>query len=119
MKKVGVEFLGIEPNNKKEEGSTSSSLILFPNLKSLIFSDLKEWEEWDGKEGGCVTIMPRLQQLSIRRCPKLKSLPDFLPTTQLKSLWIYGCPILSQRYKRETGEDWPKISQIPLMLIQD
>jgi hypothetical protein len=119
LKKVGVEFLGIEPNNnKKEEGSTSSSLILFPNLKSLNFAFLREWEECDGiegirEEGGGVTIMPRLQELSIYYCPKLKSLPDFLPTTQLKRLSISFCPILSQRYKRETGEDWPKISQIP------
>jgi hypothetical protein len=121
LKKVGVEFLGIEPNNnKKEEGSTSSSLILFPNLKSLDFGYLTEWEEWDREEeGGCVTIMPRLQELSIRRCPKLKSLPDFLPTTQLKRLEISYCSILSQRYKRETGEDWPKISQIPDIQIYD
>jgi hypothetical protein len=138
LKKVGVEFLGIEPNNnKKEEGSTSSSLILFPNLKSLCFWNLEEWEEWDGKEEGedsprrrgrrkrkrsgqkrgGVTIMPRLQELSIDDCPKLKWLPDFLPTTQLKRLFIYGCPILSQRYERETGEDWGKISQIPNIQI--
>ena len=121
LKKVGVEFLGIEPNNnKKEEGSTSSSLILFPNLKSLKFELLMEWEEWEGKEeGGGVTIMPRLQELSIWGCPKLKWLPDFLPTTQLRFLQIFACPILSQRYKRETGEDWPKISQIPDIQIYD
>ncbi|KAL0009141.1 hypothetical protein SO802_010643 [Lithocarpus litseifolius] len=47
MKKVGIEFLGIESNRKKDEekGSTSTS---FPNLDSLIFEDMKEWEEWDG-----------------------------------------------------------------------
>uniref|UniRef100_A0A2N9GYY9 AAA+ ATPase domain-containing protein n=1 Tax=Fagus sylvatica TaxID=28930 RepID=A0A2N9GYY9_FAGSY len=121
-----MNLWAIEPNNnKKEEGSTSSSLILFPNLKSLKFGFLEEWEECDGiegirEEGGGVTIMPRLQELEIWHCPKLKSLPDFLPTTQLKRLEIrYGCPILSQRYKRETGEDWPKISQIPDIQIYD
>ena len=115
-----MNLWAIEPNNnKKEEGSTSSSLILFPNLKSLSLGGLEEWEEWDGKEGGCVTIMPRLQELIIGNCPKLKWLPDFLPTTQLKRLSIFSCPILSQRYERETGEDWPKISQIPDIRIYD
>jgi hypothetical protein len=67
VKKVGVEFLGIESNNKKDKGSTSS-LVLFPNLKSLKFSGLEEWEEWHGmggtreEEEECgVTIMPRLE----------------------------------------------------------
>uniref|UniRef100_A0A7N2LMV1 Uncharacterized protein n=1 Tax=Quercus lobata TaxID=97700 RepID=A0A7N2LMV1_QUELO len=85
MKKVGVEFLGIESNRKKDEekGSTStSSLILFPNLKSLCFEGMDEWEEWDGMgESGVsesVLIMPRLQVLKIDGCPKLKSLPNFL-----------------------------------------
>ena len=46
VKKVGVEFLGIEEANGKN-GSTSP-LVLLPNLKSLQFRNMKEWEEWDG-----------------------------------------------------------------------
>ncbi|XP_050285986.1 putative disease resistance protein RGA3 [Quercus robur] len=141
VKKVGVEFLGIEEesnNNKKkiddEKGSTSSSssssLVLFPNLKSLSFWGLKEWEEWDGiggtmreeeaQESGVaitITIMPRLQSLTISDCPKLKSLPDFLPTTPLKTLKIITSPILSECCKTEIGDQWPKISHIPNILI--
>ena len=82
VKKVGVEFLGIEEesnnNNNKiddEKGSTSSSssssLVLFPNLKSLKFCVMVKWEEWDGiggtmreeeaqESGVTITIMPRL-----------------------------------------------------------
>jgi hypothetical protein len=126
LKKVGVEFLGIESNNnKKDEGSTSSSssLVLFPNLKSLEFENLEEWEEWDGmggtreEEEGGVTIMPRLQNLSIVRCPKLKLLPDFLSTIPLKNLKILECPILDDRCRRQTGEEWSKISHIPTIQI--
>ncbi|XP_030952818.1 putative disease resistance protein RGA3 isoform X1 [Quercus lobata] len=138
VKKVGVEFLGIEEefnNNKKiddEKGSTSSSssssLVLFPNLKSLSFYHLKEWEEWDGiggtlreeeaqESGVTITIMPRLQELRISRCPKLKSLPDFLPTTPLKTLHILRSPILSECCKTEIGDQWPKISHIPNISI--
>ena len=135
VKKVGFEFLGIEEesnnNNKKkideEKGSTSSSLsplVLFPNLKSLSFWRLKEWEEWDGirgtmreeeaqDSGVTITIMPCLQDLSINDCPKLKSLPDFLPTTPLKTLRIQRSLILSECCKAEIGDQWPKISHIP------
>ncbi|XP_050285946.1 putative disease resistance protein RGA3 isoform X2 [Quercus robur] len=137
VKKVGFEFLGIEEsnNNKKkideEKGSTSSSLsslVLFPNLKSLSFWRLKEWEEWDGiggtmreeeaqESGVTITIMPRLQELRIHNCPKLKSLPDFLPTTPLKNLDIEYSPILSECCKTDIGDQWPKISHIPNILI--
>ncbi|XP_030969176.1 putative disease resistance protein RGA3 [Quercus lobata] len=93
MKKVGVEFLGIESNGKKdEEKGSTSSLILFPNLKSLYFWGMEEWEEWDGMgESGVsesVLIMPRLQVLKIQYCPELKSLPNYLEKTSLKDLSV-------------------------------
>ncbi|KAK7827334.1 putative disease resistance protein, partial [Quercus suber] len=121
VKKVGVEFLGIESNRKKDE------LVLFPNLKSLKFWDMEEWEEWDGiggtmreeaqKSGVTITIMPRLQYLNIWECPKLKSLPDFLPTTPLKTLRINASPILRECCKTVIGDQWPKISHIPNIFI--
>ncbi|XP_075656992.1 putative disease resistance protein RGA3 [Castanea sativa] len=120
LKKVGVEFLGIESENKKED------IKIFPNLKYLKFSCLGQWEEWIGgtREGGkededCITIMPRLQKLTILLCGKLKSLPDFLRTTPLKELEIYRCPIITKRCKRETGEDWRNISHIPIIKLRD
>ena len=77
VKKLGDEFLGIEDSkNKKDYG------IIFPNLKSLRFWHMRNWEEWIGMEvtgeeeendNGIVTnpiiikIMPRLQSLEIRK----------------------------------------------------
>uniref|UniRef100_A0A2N9GTN1 Rx N-terminal domain-containing protein n=1 Tax=Fagus sylvatica TaxID=28930 RepID=A0A2N9GTN1_FAGSY len=65
LRKVGVEFLGIESENKKED-----NMQIFPNLKYLQFSDLFYWEEWIGiggkreeEEDSNITIMPRLQRL--------------------------------------------------------
>ncbi|KAM4107947.1 hypothetical protein ACB094_03G006800 [Castanea mollissima] len=120
LKKVGVEFLGIESENKKED------IKIFPNLKYLYFFDLGQWEEWIGgtREGGkededCITIMPRLQELTIECCGKLKSLPDFLRTTPLQELEIIGCPIIQKRCRRETGEDWRNISHIPNIKLRD
>ncbi|KAM3704465.1 hypothetical protein ACB098_03G005200 [Castanea mollissima] len=118
LKKVGVEFLGIELGNKKED------IEIFPNLKHLSFYDLWEWEEWiggtrEGKEveDDYITIMPRLQYLKIHDCSELKSLPDFLRTTPLMKLEISDCPIIQKRCQRETGEDWRNISHVPIIVI--
>ena len=122
LKKLGVEFMGIEESKKKEKDDIS--ITLFPNLISLEFLELREWKEWNGiggeEEEDCTrkfTIMPRLQHLSISDCPKLKSLPNFLRTTPLQHLEIHFCVTLKERYKRATGEEWPKISHIPNNVI--
>ena len=122
VKKVSVEFLGIEASGKKKNDDKIIIIIAFPNLKSLSFSYLQEWEEWNGiggEEEDCVrfTIMPRLQHLQIRDCLKLKSLPNFLRTTPLQKLEILYCRILEKRCIRGTGEEWPKISHIPNIQI--
>ncbi|KAL0006432.1 hypothetical protein SO802_013993 [Lithocarpus litseifolius] len=101
LKKVGVEFLGIEFENKKD-----NKIKIFPNLKYLCFMELYEWEEWTGNEGmreageneeDCFDIMPCLEELKILWCPKLNSLPNFLGSTGLKKLEIQGNQILSER----------------------
>ncbi|XP_062026804.1 disease resistance protein RGA2-like [Rosa rugosa] len=110
VKKVGVEFLGIE-----EEEEVSG--ILFPKLKLLTFSDLKNWEEWAFVSE--ITIMPRLSELRIVECPKLKALPEFLyKITELRTLEIKGCPILEGEYKKDVGKEWHNISHIPNLTIQ-
>ena len=93
-------------------------------MKPLSFSLMSTWEEWTGIEEGMrggeekkedciITIMPRLQYVNLWDCPNLKSLPDFLRTTPLKTLLIHRCSVLNERCKVGTGEDWPKISHIP------
>ena len=116
FKKLGVEFLGIESENKKD-----GIIKIFPNLKTLRFYYLLKWEEWIGiggqEEEDCIIIMPCLQKLEIFNCYRLKSLPDFLFKTSLQEFVVSGCPILCNRYKRGTGEDWDKISHIPNIKI--
>ncbi|XP_050273436.1 putative disease resistance protein RGA3 [Quercus robur] len=121
VKKVGVEFLGIDELEKKKKDDIIR--IIFPNLKSLKFVYLDKWEEWNGigeedeeEEDDCIrrfTIMPRLQHLAIWVCPKLKLLPNFFHTAPLQNLKIFYSPFLRERCKRGTGEEWPKISHIP------
>ena len=120
LEKVGVEFLGTESGNTKED------IKIFPSLKYLEFCNMWAWEEWIGgtrgggkKDEDCITIMPCLQKLKICNCRKLKSLPDFLRTTPLKVLRIDYCPIIKKRCQRETGEDWHNISHIPIIKLAD
>ena len=70
LKKVCVEFLGIESENKNED------IIVFPNLKYLTFGWLEEWEEWIGIGGkedeDCITIMPLSSRVDNSRLRKVK-----------------------------------------------
>ncbi|KAM4097688.1 hypothetical protein ACJW30_07G020800 [Castanea mollissima] len=62
------------------------------------------------KQIGCLTS---LSYLGIVCCPKLMSIPDELQNlTALKRLQIVECPHLVKRCKKDSGEDWHKISHI-------
>ncbi|XP_021808840.1 putative disease resistance protein RGA3 [Prunus avium] len=123
LKKVGVEFLGID-GTIETQTSSSSSLILFPSLKRLVFHYLTMWEEWEGMTGWSeeedshktITIMPSLSSLEIANCRSLKTLPNFLRNTHhLKELVIdedYSPTTLAKGCRKGRGE-WPKISHIP------
>ncbi|KAE9464262.1 hypothetical protein C3L33_03824, partial [Rhododendron williamsianum] len=57
-----------------------------------------------------------LERMEIHNCPQLQSFSvEGLPTSLLE-LEIRGCPLLKPRCRRKEGEDWPKISHIPLIL---
>ncbi|CAL8107299.1 unnamed protein product [Prunus armeniaca] len=111
MRKVGVEFLGLE--DQTSFGIRSPPLILFPKLKRLCFAVMPNWEEWEGveewtKEDSEITIMPCLSELRIELCKSLKALPDFLFKTPLQTLRIGGSERLLERYQEGNGE-WAKI----------
>ncbi|XP_022714536.1 uncharacterized protein LOC111274167 [Durio zibethinus] len=131
VKKVGDEFLGVEREDGQASSSSSPSSsvnnkIAFPMLKKLKFYYMKEWEEWEypnlwtSRGEDSVTIMPRLHSLTIHYCLKLKALPShLLHNTMLQELHVRGCPVLGERFKKGSGEDWPSISHIPTIQIDD
>ncbi|KAK4426599.1 putative disease resistance protein RGA1 [Sesamum alatum] len=61
-----------------------------------------------------------LSRLEIENCKKMNSLPDgFKSLKSMRRLVICECPQLEMRCKKPNGEDWPKISHIPRIRINE
>ncbi|GKV30467.1 hypothetical protein SLEP1_g39272 [Rubroshorea leprosula] len=115
VKKVGVEFLGIEMSLS----TSSSSVVAFPNLKTLKFKRMDEWEEWEECDyGSRGEIMPRLSSLTIYECPKLKKLPDYVlqnSTLQQLKISYSSDAVISNLFKKDCK---PHISRISNMDVE-
>ncbi|KAL5984740.1 hypothetical protein ACLOJK_041362 [Asimina triloba] len=117
------ESLGQLESLKVFEISHCGKLKSLPNtlaqLKSLEYLEIGGWKEleslphWLGQ-------LKALRYLTISDCTALRSLPHWLKTLPLlRCLRIDGCPLLSERCRREGGKDWPKISRIPYIDIDN
>ncbi|XP_024180220.1 putative disease resistance protein RGA1 isoform X5 [Rosa chinensis] len=124
VKKLGVEFLGIEEllPNRQTSSITIGNAVAFPKLKQLELHSLDSLEEWEGVTAGWseeeddseLSIMPSLSSLQIGYCNKLKKLPDLVWKTPLQKLSIKSCSILTG-----TGRQWVEMSHIPNIEINN
>ncbi|XVE68912.1 hypothetical protein DITRI_Ditri09bG0107700 [Diplodiscus trichospermus] len=60
-----------------------------------------------------------LRELSIFQCPKLQSMPAKRLPDSLSYISILGCPLLRKRCEKGKGKDWPIISHILVIKIDD
>nr|CAD1843696.1 unnamed protein product [Ananas comosus var. bracteatus] len=86
---IGPELLG------NGVGDGVHAATVFPKLEFLILVNMPNWEEWSlvGSETGnsssrSLRVMPRLEVLRVRDCPKLRALPNGLQ--QLRALRIFN-----------------------------
>ncbi|KAL4185904.1 hypothetical protein AMTRI_Chr10g8110 [Amborella trichopoda] len=86
----------------------------FPSLKILLIQWFYDWEEWGEIEEGSI---PCLSYLKVSNCPKLKMLPQGFQ--HLHALRHLHCKWMPPDFKKRLqpckGEDYYKISHIPLV----
>ncbi|XP_042380390.1 putative disease resistance protein RGA3 [Zingiber officinale] len=88
------------------------SNIVLEQLYINRFSNLTTLPDW-------LQHLNSLRVLCIWHCPRLERVSrDLKNLHMLKTLNIVGCPQLKSRCARETGEDWPIISNIPHVDIE-
>ncbi|KAK8714294.1 hypothetical protein V6N13_149487 [Hibiscus sabdariffa] len=90
---------------------------MFPSsLKSLELWGLGNLErlEWKGLQH-----LTSLSQLRIISCLKLHAMPTKMLLPSLSCLCIQNCPLLNEHCQKEKGGDWPNISHIPIIWIDD
>ena len=84
-----------------------------PSLTSLTISGLSNLISLD------LQLLTSLRKLEIRDCPKLQSLTEERLPTSLSLLLIHSCPLLKDRCKFWTGQDWSRIAHIQSIVIDD
>jgi len=100
----------------------SSHLVSFPemmlpaSLTSLVISDFLNLKCLSSKgfQG-----LASLENLFIFRCKKLTSFPEHGFSPSLLQLYIFDCPLLKERCKKDQGPEWFKIAHIPFLQIDN
>jgi WD40 repeat protein len=98
----------------------SSHLMSFPEMmlpSSLISLSIESFPNLEYLSSKGFQLLNSLEILYIRNCEKLTSFPEYGLPDSLLQLYIIGCPLLGERYKKDQGQDWFKIADIPFVEI--
>jgi Leucine-rich repeat (LRR) protein len=89
-------------------------------LESLWICDFRG-EEFEEALPEWLANLSSLRSLWIWDCKNLKYMPSSTAIqrlSKLKELGISECPLLSENCRKENGSEWPKISQIPSIIVE-
>ncbi|CAK9170519.1 unnamed protein product [Ilex paraguariensis] len=86
------------------------------NLTSLVNLQIYDCPKVESLSGG-LQKLTSLESLHMENCPELGSLLNERVLDTLSILVIRRCPLLKERYSKESGVDWPKIAHIPFVQI--
>ncbi|XP_028095241.1 putative disease resistance RPP13-like protein 1 [Camellia sinensis] len=124
FKKIGLHSLSslkeltlIE--GKEEEHPVGSSFPIDGKLlpTSLIFLHMEGFRNLEKLSSKLFQNLASLEQLWIRDCPRLKSLPVQRLPPSLNELWIEGCPRLTGKCEKGKGKYWPHLAHIPEVCV--
>uniref|UniRef100_A0A0E0J5I8 Uncharacterized protein n=1 Tax=Oryza nivara TaxID=4536 RepID=A0A0E0J5I8_ORYNI len=108
IKRVGPEFVTMQPSSSQRRHGHA-----FPRLKAMNLLGMVEWEEWEwDQQLNNVPAMPALEELMVHNY-KLRSLPPGL-SSQAMALTSMGVPALQRLHL----EDYD-MEQLPRYLQQD
>ncbi|KAH7571110.1 hypothetical protein JRO89_XS05G0254700 [Xanthoceras sorbifolium] len=129
--------LRIEMEDDDSHQDLNNTQIQLRTLSILALPNLEELPQWllhaNTLESLAINECPNFRALSeslqhleslkflyISSCPKFTSLPkDMDRLIALRDLRIFDSPVLIERCKKDTGEDWLKIAHIPLIWLDD
>ncbi|KAH9727592.1 hypothetical protein KPL70_008727 [Citrus sinensis] len=89
------------------------SFQMLPN--SLVKLDIREFPQLESLS--FVGNLTSLERLELPRCPVLRSLPENGLPPSLVYLRIYLCPYLEERCKKDKGEYWHLVADIPFVKL--
>ncbi|XP_024038772.1 putative disease resistance RPP13-like protein 1 [Citrus clementina] len=83
---------------------TSLRIEDFPNLERLSSS---------------IVDLRNLTELVLRGCPKLKYFPEKGLPSSLLQLYIWSCPLITEKCRKDGGQYWDLLTHIPFVAIVD
>ncbi|PWA57014.1 Disease resistance protein [Artemisia annua] len=111
LMRINLEYMDSLKCFHDDDNATSKDEILFHSLQELYIRDCSSLVSLPSN-------FPKLRSLKIEGCKNLRSLPDEIQSFKaLNHITIKYCEILRRRCEKEIGERWPKISHIPHLSI--
>ncbi|TXG55944.1 hypothetical protein EZV62_017257 [Acer yangbiense] len=99
------------------------NLISFPQEgllpASLNSLEISEFPELESLNLSGFQFLNSLETLEINSCVKLKSMSEGSLPSSISSLSITGCSLMTARCQKDQGKDWPKVSHIKKIVIDD